>query len=70
MESEPVPAEIIGTQVLDAVHLEPGADVADVTTLQIREVVERLVAVGQWRPGDPKVLHRWASVRPRTRSWS
>lgn len=26
------------------------------TTVQIREVVERLVAADQWRPGDPKVL--------------
>lgn len=38
------------------VRLQPGADVAAVTTMQIREVVERLVAVGQWRPGDPEVL--------------
>ncbi|WP_415925427.1 transposase [Streptomyces sp. ME19-01-6] len=44
------------TAVLDAIRLEPGADVAAVTTVQIREVVERLVAAGQWRPGDPKVL--------------
>jgi hypothetical protein len=44
------------TAVLDAVRLEPGADVAAVTTVQIREVVERLVAAGQWRPGDPEVL--------------
>ncbi len=44
------------TAVLDAVRLEPGADVAAVTTVQIREVVERLVAAGQWRPGDPRVL--------------
>lgn len=44
------------TAVLDAVRLEPGADVAAVTTVQIREVVERLVTVGQWKPGDPEVL--------------
>lgn len=44
------------TAVLDALRLEPGADVAAVTTVQIREVVERLVAADQWRPGDPKVL--------------
>ena len=36
--------------------MEPGADVAAVTTMQVREVIERLVAAGQWRPGDPKVL--------------
>lgn len=44
------------TAVLDAVRLEPGADVAAVTTEQIREVVERLVGAGQWKPGDPDVL--------------
>ncbi|MEV8418627.1 NF041680 family putative transposase [Streptomyces niveus] len=44
------------TAVLDAVRLQPGADVAAVTTMQIREIVERLVAAGQWKPGDPEVL--------------
>lgn len=44
------------TAVLDAVRLEPGADVAAVTTVQIREVVEQLVEAGQWKPGDPHVL--------------
>lgn len=43
------------TAVPDAVRLEPGTDVAAVTTVQIREVVERLVAVGQWKPGAPEV---------------
>jgi hypothetical protein len=42
--------------VLDAVRLDPGADVAAVTTVQLREVVERLVAAGQWKQGDPKSL--------------
>ncbi|MFE5159582.1 NF041680 family putative transposase [Streptomyces sp. NPDC056697] len=44
------------TAVLDAVRLEPGADVAAVTAVQLREVVERLVAAGQWQEGDPEVL--------------
>jgi hypothetical protein len=44
------------TAVLDAVRLEPGADIAAVTTVQVREVVEQLVAAGQWKPGDPEVL--------------
>ncbi|TJZ59164.1 transposase [Streptomyces piniterrae] len=44
------------TAVLDAVRLEPGADLAAVTTAQIREVTERLVAAGQWREGDPEIL--------------
>ncbi len=45
-----------GTAVLDAVRLELGVDVAAVTTMQIREVVERLVAAGQWKPGDPGIM--------------
>ncbi|AQW56521.1 hypothetical protein SHXM_09984 [Streptomyces hygroscopicus] len=44
------------TAILDAVRLAPGADVAAVTTAQIREVIERLVASGQWTDGDPDVL--------------
>lgn len=44
------------TAVLDAVRLDPGADVAAVTTIQLREVVERLVAADQWKQGDPNVL--------------
>ncbi|MGW1290845.1 transposase [Streptomyces sp. NPDC001118] len=44
------------TAVLDAVRLEPSADVAAVTTVQLREVVEQLVAAGQWKPGDLKVV--------------
>ncbi|GIH21680.1 NF041680 family putative transposase [Rugosimonospora africana] len=44
------------TALLDAVRLAPGADLAAVTTTQIREVVERLIDVGQWRVGDPQIL--------------
>lgn len=44
------------TALLDAVRLLPGADVAAVTTDQIRGVVERLIAAGQWREGDPAIL--------------
>ncbi len=44
------------TALLDAIRLAPGADVAAATTAQIHEVVERLVAAGQWRPGDPEIL--------------
>lgn len=44
------------TAVLDAVRLESGADVAAVTTVQIRELVERLIAAEQWKPGDPEIL--------------
>ncbi|EFL08843.1 NF041680 family putative transposase [Streptomyces sp. AA4] len=44
------------TAVLDAIRLLPGADVAAVTTGQIRDVVERLIAAGQWHEGDPEIL--------------
>ncbi|MBP2326519.1 hypothetical protein JOF56_006904 [Kibdelosporangium banguiense] len=44
------------TAVLDAIRLAPGADIAAVTTAQIREVVERLQAAGQWRQTDPQIL--------------
>ena len=44
------------TALLDAVRLMPGADVAAVTAVQIREVVQRLVAAGQRRDGDPEIL--------------
>lgn len=44
------------TALLDAVRLAPGADVTAVTTVQIREVVERLITAGQWRAGDPEIL--------------
>lgn len=44
------------TAVLDAVRLAPEAEVAAATIAQIREVVERLLAAGQWRDGDPPIL--------------
>lgn len=42
--------------LLDAVRLAPGADLAAVTACQVREVVERLIAAGQWTESDPDVL--------------
>lgn len=44
------------TALLDAVRLRPGADLAAVTVAQLRGVVERLIAAGQWKRGDPEVL--------------
>lgn len=44
------------TAVLDAIRLQPGADLAAVTTAQVREVVARLIAAGQWHEGDPQIL--------------
>ena len=42
--------------LLDAVRAGPGDDAADVTAAQLREVTERLIAAGRWRPGDPDVV--------------
>ena len=44
------------TAVLDAVRLGPDDDETDVTAAQVREVVSRLIAAGQWVPGDPGIL--------------
>lgn len=44
------------TAVLDAIRLQPGGDLAAVTTVQLREIVDRLIAAGQWREGDPEIL--------------
>jgi hypothetical protein len=44
------------TALLDAVRLRPGEDATEVTATQIRELVGRLAAAGQWRAGDPPVL--------------
>ncbi|MFD4322968.1 NF041680 family putative transposase, partial [Streptomyces sp. NPDC058548] len=43
-------------QLLDAVRLGPEDDVAEVTAVQVRRVVEDLIAGGRWREGDPDVL--------------
>src|SRR4051812_6318558 len=44
------------TAPLDAVRLAPGDDAATVTAAQVRGVVDRLIAAGHWRPGDPDIL--------------
>nr|WP_277752195.1 transposase [Streptomyces sp. C] len=36
--------------------MEPGADLAAVTAVQVREVVERLIAAARWQRGQPDVL--------------
>jgi hypothetical protein len=43
------------TLLLDAVRLGPD-DETDVTAAQLREVVERLIAAGHWKDGDPPVI--------------
>lgn len=44
------------TAVLDAVRLEPGADVTAITVAQLRDTVVRLITAGQRTAGDPEVL--------------
>jgi DDE superfamily endonuclease len=50
------PGRTSWTQILDAVRLGPDDDEAQVTAAQVREVVHRLIAAGQWRDGDPHIL--------------
>jgi hypothetical protein len=42
--------------LLDAVRFGPEDDVAEVTAVQVRRVVEDLIRSGQWRVGDPDIL--------------
>jgi hypothetical protein len=44
------------TAPLDALRLAPGDDAAAVTAQQMRELVERLRAAGQWKDHDPDIL--------------
>ncbi|MFI6485479.1 NF041680 family putative transposase [Nonomuraea sp. NPDC050663] len=44
------------TALLDAIRLEPGADLAQVSATQLRQVVERLIEAGQYTDGDPAIL--------------
>ncbi len=44
------------TAVLDAVRLGPADDATAVTADQLRDVVNRLIEAGHWRPGDPQIL--------------
>jgi hypothetical protein len=44
------------TAVLDAVRLGPHDDQAQVTATQLRQLVTRLIAAGQWCPGEANIL--------------
>ena len=44
------------TAVLDAVRLGPADDATAVTATQLRDVVDRLITAGQWKPGDPNIV--------------
>jgi hypothetical protein len=43
------------TAPLDIRRLAPGDDAATITAGQLREVVQRLLAAGHWRPGDKDI---------------
>jgi hypothetical protein len=44
------------TAVLDAIRLGPQDDATAITAAQLRDVVTRLIAAGQWSEGDADVL--------------
>jgi hypothetical protein len=50
------PGRTSWTAVLDAVRLGPADEATAVTADQLRAVVARLIAAGQWRAGDPDIL--------------
>jgi hypothetical protein len=43
------------TMMLDALRLGPDDDETAVTSRQLREVVERLITAGHWKPGNPPI---------------
>ncbi|MEU2133166.1 transposase, partial [Streptomyces sp. NPDC018352] len=44
------------TAILDVVRLGPADDATAATATQLRGVVERLIAAGQWEAGDPHIV--------------
>jgi DDE superfamily endonuclease len=50
------PGRTSWTLPLDAVRLGPADDATEVTAAQLRDVVTRIIAAGQWKPGDPDVI--------------
>lgn len=50
------PGRTSWTLPLDAARLGPADDATEVTAAQVRDVVERIVAAGHWKEGDPPVL--------------
>ncbi|WP_308283523.1 NF041680 family putative transposase, partial [Pseudonocardia nigra] len=50
------PGRTSWTALLDAVRLGPADDATATTAAQLRSVVGRLIAAGQWHEGDPDIL--------------
>lgn len=44
------------TAMLDIQRLGPADDATAITATQLRSVVDRLIAAGHWRPGEPEIL--------------
>jgi hypothetical protein len=50
------PGRTSWTAVLDAIRLGPDDDGIAVAAAQVRDVITRLIAAGQWQEGDPPIL--------------
>jgi hypothetical protein len=50
------PGHTSWTLPLDAVRLGPDDDETEITAVQVRDVVTRLIQAGHWREGDPAIL--------------
>lgn len=50
------PGRTSWTAILDAQRLGPADDATAMTATQIRDVIQRLRAAGQWGPGDQEIL--------------
>ena len=50
------PGRTSWTAMLDAVRLGPCDDATEATATQLCEVIDELIAAGQWRAGDPHIL--------------
>ena len=50
------PGRTSWTLPLDAVRLGPADDATEVTAVQVRGAVARLIAAGHWRAGDPDII--------------
>jgi hypothetical protein len=50
------PGRTSWTLPLDAVRLGPADDATEVTAAQVREVINRIIAAGHWKDGDPDIM--------------
>ena len=50
------PGRTSWVRLLDAVRLGPADDLTAMTAAQVREIVQRIIAAGHWRQGDPPVM--------------